>query len=98
MFRPRPSSLYTFETRRSANPAWLGVVTARAPESSPTLSASRRAFPILRLRGYSKSAVSASSTTVPGGSLLLIVFDGVSRAHVHDVGILTEFFARAALT
>jgi hypothetical protein len=72
-------------------------------KSSPTLSASRRQFPILRLRGYPKSAVSASSTIIPrfdklsATGLLLVVFDGVGRAHVRDVGILTEFFARKTL-
>jgi hypothetical protein len=93
MFRPRPSSLYTFPF--AIEQAWLGVVSEefadfeRIPQGVSDPAA--QGF-------YPKSAVSASSTTVPGGSLLLIVFDGVSRAHVHDVGILTEFFARAALT
>jgi len=118
MFRPRPSSLYTFgDSRHSANPAWLGVVSEefadfeRIPQGVSDPAA--QGF-------YPKSAVSASSTIVPISShsvgphivcsksppascgcqmsLLLIVFDGVGRTHVRDLGILSRVAARAALT
>jgi hypothetical protein len=95
--RSRPSSLYTSPS--VSEQVWLGVVSEefadfeRIPQNVSDPAAQG---------GYPKSAVSASSTIIPDGivddSLLLIVFDGVSRAHVHDVGVLTEFFTRTPLT
>ena len=115
MFRPRPSSLYTFPF--AIEQAWLGVVSEefadfeRIPQGVSDPAA--QGF-------YPKSAVSASSTIVPISShsvgphivcsksppascgcqmsLLLIVFDGVGRTHVRDLGILSRVAARAALT
>jgi hypothetical protein len=101
VFRSRPSSLYTFEnSHRSANPVWLGVVSEefadfeRIPQAVSHPAA--QGF-------YPKSAVSANSTIIPCFArilrvhLLLVMFDGVGRAHVRDVGILSGVTTRAAL-
>jgi hypothetical protein len=92
VFRPRPSSLYTFPF--TIEQAWLGVVSEefadfeRIPQGVSDPAA--QGF-------YPKSAVSASSTIIPDG-LLLIVFDSVGRTHVRDLGILSRVAARATLT
>jgi hypothetical protein len=92
MFRPRPSSLYTFPFVLNRLGSALSV------KSSPTLSASHRAFPTLRLRGFIPSLLCLPVPPSSQMNLLLIVFDGVGRTHVRDLGILSRVAARAALT